>query len=333
MHTPLQPFSAQHNQYLKNYKSTGRARILNRQRKVVALHKQRHVFPVMLVVTRIMQGETGAFMGVIKEVPDSANDATVYITTQGVVVCANQGFSEMFGWKGPELVGRNLRALTAEAESFERQLRTCSDIAEGMNEDAESAALKSSQSILKSRSSHPGGPNATQQSMDQTLEEDEQSHERVIYSFQMACRHKYGSSPFQIAASVTLAGTENVRLLVLHLRQVEVNAGVLAINENGLIQYCSASIEQIMLGNSAGYLTSGTMPLGKILPFPYTVMHQQFIDVWASNYQRSGMVSHRPVSCAAGRIVPLYARVRGILYKKMVFFGANFELWRRFPLT
>lgn len=47
------PFSQQHNQYLKNYMTTGVAKVLGAVRSVVAMHKERFVFPVALAVTKI----------------------------------------------------------------------------------------------------------------------------------------------------------------------------------------------------------------------------------------------------------------------------------------
>lgn len=60
------PFSTQHNSYLRNYKMTGKAKILNKTREVIALHKERHVFPIRLSVTKIQQGDQDAYMAVIK---------------------------------------------------------------------------------------------------------------------------------------------------------------------------------------------------------------------------------------------------------------------------
>lgn len=62
------PFSQQHNGYLRNYKVTGRAKVLNSKRTVVAIHKDKHVFAATLHVTKVEQGEVTTFMGVMHKV-------------------------------------------------------------------------------------------------------------------------------------------------------------------------------------------------------------------------------------------------------------------------
>jgi len=57
------PFSQRHNGYLRNYLTTGKARILDSIREVVALHKDRFVFPVRIAVTRVSgSGADSIFM-------------------------------------------------------------------------------------------------------------------------------------------------------------------------------------------------------------------------------------------------------------------------------
>ena len=57
------PFSQRHNGYLRNYLTTGKARILDSIREVVALHKERFVFPIRLAVTRVSgSGADSVFM-------------------------------------------------------------------------------------------------------------------------------------------------------------------------------------------------------------------------------------------------------------------------------
>ena len=47
------PFSQQHNQYLRNYAETGKARILGRQHELLAVRKDRSVFPMNLLVSKV----------------------------------------------------------------------------------------------------------------------------------------------------------------------------------------------------------------------------------------------------------------------------------------
>jgi hypothetical protein len=56
----------------------GKAKILDTVRDVVALHKERHVFPVKVAVTKVSgSGQDSIFMGVIKPVPDDPTSVKV----------------------------------------------------------------------------------------------------------------------------------------------------------------------------------------------------------------------------------------------------------------
>jgi hypothetical protein len=66
LHT-CSPFSEYHNNYIRSYLSTGKAQLLNKVNKFVALHKERHVIPVSLTVSKVSGiGEDTMFMGVIE---------------------------------------------------------------------------------------------------------------------------------------------------------------------------------------------------------------------------------------------------------------------------
>lgn len=59
------PFSTSHNFYLRNYAATGKSNVIGATRELVALHKQKNVFPISLYVRKVVQGGNDAFMGVI----------------------------------------------------------------------------------------------------------------------------------------------------------------------------------------------------------------------------------------------------------------------------
>lgn len=62
-----QPFNQRHNGYLRNYVTTGKAKILDTLREVVGIHKDMYVFPLKLAVTKVSgTGADSLFMGVIK---------------------------------------------------------------------------------------------------------------------------------------------------------------------------------------------------------------------------------------------------------------------------
>jgi hypothetical protein len=61
------PFSEYHNNYIRSYLSTGKAQLLNKSNQFVALHKERHVIPVSLNVSKVSGiGEDTMFMGVLE---------------------------------------------------------------------------------------------------------------------------------------------------------------------------------------------------------------------------------------------------------------------------
>lgn len=57
---------------LQRYVETGQAHILSRTRAVTALHKDRHVFPLSLCVTRLSGvGTDSLFIGVMRHEPSA----------------------------------------------------------------------------------------------------------------------------------------------------------------------------------------------------------------------------------------------------------------------
>lgn len=61
------PFSNKHNTFLRNYISTGKPKILDSQREVLALHKDKFCFPIKLKVTKVSgEGADSVFMGMFQ---------------------------------------------------------------------------------------------------------------------------------------------------------------------------------------------------------------------------------------------------------------------------
>lgn len=107
------PFSQRHNSFLNRYTSTGVPHILNTMRQVVGLSRDHAVFPVDLAVTKISgTRQDSIFMGVLR--PAINNDpklVKVYTTVGGMVLCAEDRFSDMFGVAAQELIGRPFTSL------------------------------------------------------------------------------------------------------------------------------------------------------------------------------------------------------------------------------
>lgn len=62
------PFNKEHGSYLKNYAATGEAKILDNTRDVVAIHRDRFVFPITLHVRKVVSQGQIYFMGVMDKV-------------------------------------------------------------------------------------------------------------------------------------------------------------------------------------------------------------------------------------------------------------------------
>ncbi len=63
-----QPYRDEHDGYLRNYRTTGQAKILNSEREIVAQRKDGSVFPVALRVTKLQFGDERVFIGTVQDI-------------------------------------------------------------------------------------------------------------------------------------------------------------------------------------------------------------------------------------------------------------------------
>lgn len=214
-------------------------------------------------------------MAVIKKVDDTHADSLCWITTGGLILCTNRSFSDLFGYKSVELLGKNIRTIGHDDnnEDMEKMLKTIFEMSEATT----------------------GGD-----SLDMGLNwEGSQS------MFNIVCKHKYGSAAVRVSVGMHVGGSDSAKIVVLRFRPTEQGQGVIAITEGGVIQYCSHSIEQL-LGFTTGVLSSGSVPLGKLLPMPIALLHQHFVEQWSKAYTVTGLAENRPISCTSGRTVHLH---------------------------
>ncbi|KAG2422329.1 hypothetical protein HXX76_016114 [Chlamydomonas incerta] len=114
-----QPFSARHNGYLRNYVTTGKAKILDSVREVVALHRDRYVFPIKIMVTKSQgSGADATFMGLLKEVEADPNVIKAWLMPNGVTLCADQSFTDYAGWAPNDLIGKPFSKIAADPEAM-----------------------------------------------------------------------------------------------------------------------------------------------------------------------------------------------------------------------
>ncbi|GLC59118.1 hypothetical protein PLESTB_001450200 [Pleodorina starrii] len=121
-----QPFSQRHAGYLQRYVSTGEPHILDTVREVVALHKERYVFPISLCVTKLSGiGTDSIFLGVMRPLPASVLTVRAWISPNGVFLCADQQFSSAIGLIEGDLVGHTLTSVALNPEAVSALLDRC----------------------------------------------------------------------------------------------------------------------------------------------------------------------------------------------------------------
>ncbi|KAG2486663.1 hypothetical protein HYH03_014719 [Edaphochlamys debaryana] len=127
-----QPFSQRHASYMQRYVSSGEPHILDSVREVVALHKDRYVFPVLLCVTKLSGVRSDSvFLGVVRPIPPNVLNLRAWIAPNGVFLCADQQFASAVGVMEGELVGRSLASIVTQPADAEALLELCRDTSYG----------------------------------------------------------------------------------------------------------------------------------------------------------------------------------------------------------
>ncbi|KAG2443203.1 hypothetical protein HYH02_009280 [Chlamydomonas schloesseri] len=124
-----QPFSQRHPGYMQRYVSGGEPHILDTVREVLALHKERYVFPMQLCVTKMSgTGTDSIFLGVARPMVPNSLNKRAWIAPNGVFMCGDQQFSSMCGITEGELVGRTIASLVDATDvEVELLLDRCRD--------------------------------------------------------------------------------------------------------------------------------------------------------------------------------------------------------------
>ncbi len=126
--TTIQPpeVASKHDQYLKDYTTTGRKTIIGTGREVVAKHKNGHALPIYLSVSEAKLSKDGKslYVGMITDLTalkqneqkldaiiDAAVDAIITINVKGVVQSYNRGAEKLFGYTAEEMIGNNIKMI------------------------------------------------------------------------------------------------------------------------------------------------------------------------------------------------------------------------------
>ncbi|MFN4283275.1 MAG: PAS domain S-box protein [Alphaproteobacteria bacterium] len=129
-----EPFRAEHDGYLDNYRRTGERKIIGIGREVTGRRKDGSTFPMDLSVGEAKNGDERIFVGVIhdltqrknyesaildsamrlRSVLDTAVDGVILIDSRGVVAMFNPACEKLFGFHADEVVGQNVKMLMPE---------------------------------------------------------------------------------------------------------------------------------------------------------------------------------------------------------------------------
>eukprot|EP00775_Hariotina_reticulata_P007054 gene7054-7268_t len=128
-----QPFSSHHNQFLQRFVTTGVPHIVNMTRPMVALHKDRSMFPIMLCAMHLSgAGTEQLFIGVVRKL-QPARDSTIQVFTSasGIMLCADGGFTDALGFSTKDLIGRSFSSICHDQDGVGKYLARATSEADG----------------------------------------------------------------------------------------------------------------------------------------------------------------------------------------------------------
>ena len=126
-----EPYHSQHDGYLENFVSTGKARIIGIGREVIGLRKDGTTFPMDLSVGEMHLGNQRKFTGMVRDVTErkraedelhetmrlqhailnGASHAIISTTVDGMITSFYPAAEKMLGYKADELVGKTTPAI------------------------------------------------------------------------------------------------------------------------------------------------------------------------------------------------------------------------------
>lgn len=125
------PYHEEHDDYLQNYRTTGKRKIIGIGREVLGQRSDGSTFPMELSVGEGEEGDERFFVGVIRNISerkeaeealrlsearlrtliDTAVDGVVIMDERGQIEIFNRACERMFGYPSFEAVGRNVKML------------------------------------------------------------------------------------------------------------------------------------------------------------------------------------------------------------------------------
>lgn len=124
------PYSAEHDEYLKNYLKSGVAKIIGIGREVIGKRKDGSTFPMELGVSEITTDEGRMFVGITKDltslkqameeqarlasVVENTDDAVIGTLLDGTITLWNRAARTVFGFIETEIIGQHYSKLVPE---------------------------------------------------------------------------------------------------------------------------------------------------------------------------------------------------------------------------
>ncbi len=126
------PYQAEHDEYLQNYRTTGVKKIIGIGREVSGKRKDGQIFPIDLSVSEVKIHGRRIFSGIVRDISevqeaqkrlaailDNTVDGLITIDQWGSIETFNKACEGIFGYKADEVLGKNVKILMPEPYSKE----------------------------------------------------------------------------------------------------------------------------------------------------------------------------------------------------------------------
>ncbi|KAG2497025.1 hypothetical protein HYH03_005028 [Edaphochlamys debaryana] len=233
------PYSTRHNGYIAAYISTGVPKVMGQVRELIALHRRRYVFPIVLAVSKLSgQGADSQFLGVIRASEAPTKAVRVWVLPNGVTVCADEHFEDVFGICPADCIGRPFKDLVTQQDTLQELI----DLVR-----SPPAAAPADGGIGGESADPPAAP-----------------------SRKLHVQHKYAAS-VHVTATITRGGTVDEPLYVISLLPEAATPNALVVmNRNSNIVWANSMASQMLGYAHKSFLLMG---LEALLPDHYKGLH------------------------------------------------------------
>jgi len=141
-----EPYHGEHDGYLKNYLTSGKAKVIGIGREVAAKRKDGSTFPMELGVSEMRMDGKRLFVGTTRNIAarkeaertaaqlaaivESSEEAIIGKTLDGIITSWNFGAEKLFGYISDEMVGRHISVIVP-ADRIDEEKRIIADLREG----------------------------------------------------------------------------------------------------------------------------------------------------------------------------------------------------------